>query len=275
MKIAVFMAGQLRFLDKTYKTFQNLFPGHDVDFFVHCWKSNQYSEKDMIDMVNPKEWIYEEEKNFQIDYDKIQEKFPNKRDARYIYGVFSHYYSLSTIKNFNLDEYDYVLRIRSDEYFVKDLNYLFDLVGNKFLMNYSGVGFLKGGNNNDLKPWSINGQTTIIGDCCFFAKKDVFLRFTNGLFEFLTDYENNRTHEHSLSWTSECQGREYLWYRDIPYRHVKFPYLLFRNHHKYMEPTMNELSVNDPFIKQFVENNPIHEINTNVKNNPELFGLFL
>ena len=42
-----------------------------------------------------------------------------------------------------------------------------------------------------------------------------------------------------------------------------------------MEPTMNELSINDPFIRQFVENNPIHEINTNVKNNPELFGLFL
>ena len=285
MKIAIFLAGALRFLDKCHTTFKNLFPGHEVDFFAHSWASNQYSEQQLIDMVEPKAWIYEKPKEtFNIDYDKLNSKFIRRRDSIYINRAFSHYYSISQIAKFDIASYDYVLRIRSDQYFTSDLLHLFDYVGNKLLMNYSGVGFTadaqlkqshvrwQGIHGNNLDPCSINRQTTYIGDCCFFARPQVFLNFAIGILDFFQDSENNRAHEGFASWQSENQVREWLWYKDIPYRHVSFPYLLFRNHHRIFEPGDEYPSVTDPFVLQFIKNNPINEVIHSTRNNPHLFG---
>ena len=41
MNIAVFLCGQVRELDKSYKTILNTFQNHNVDYYFHFWKNSK------------------------------------------------------------------------------------------------------------------------------------------------------------------------------------------------------------------------------------------
>lgn len=118
MKIAVCYSGIPKFFDKSHEYVNNnLFLNFEkVDVFFHCWQNNvlQTEKKKIIDLYNPKKYIFEDEKTHILNYPFKQSKsLPN--------NVFSMFYSIMKSNKLKKEyeqknnfKYDWVFRMRFD-----------------------------------------------------------------------------------------------------------------------------------------------------------------
>lgn len=141
MKLAVCISGQPRLLRECYPYIKkNILDGNDVDIFAHIWWSNDYQSKPFqlhynkkfpnedlgalfLEMYKPKEYIIEEQKEFDISYCKTYDSVWNETNIHnkiftptLLFALSSQYYSVAQADKLRqkYDEYDWVLRLRTD-----------------------------------------------------------------------------------------------------------------------------------------------------------------
>lgn len=118
-KIAVCVSGEFRHIihrvpEQQIRMLKSFLSGVDCDIFIHGWRST--SEALILNELNPKEYLFEDRKDFSALEKKIKFKEPNIKQGR-DNGSLSMFYSLQ--KSFEIlkahqENYDFVVRIRPD-----------------------------------------------------------------------------------------------------------------------------------------------------------------
>ncbi len=215
MNIAVFLCGQVRCLEKSYKTILNTFQNHNVDYYFHFWKEaprkeSQFSESFVLDVFKPKNYVFEKQIDFTNQARNLKSRaFAHPRESS-TYKVCSQYYSLSRSKDIIEDpnQYDYIAKLRTDMYFNQSIDYLLEeITDDQLLIAHHGV------------------IDFLLGDIAFFTTPKTFANFFN-LYEFLI---NEKYWQKKLQrMTSHYVLEAFVNYYNIDFKHVPFYFTLLR-----------------------------------------------
>jgi hypothetical protein len=130
MKLCVLISGPYRYLDKVLEQVNSLLLGSEYDIFIHIWKSDSsvkergskdYCLDSIRGLSNVIEVIEEKQKNEEEVLDDIKSIIPDFCIDRTIghssmTAMTGMFYAINKLYNSvaNIDEYDYVLRMRTD-----------------------------------------------------------------------------------------------------------------------------------------------------------------
>jgi len=118
-KIAVCVSGEFRHIvhrtpEQQVRNLKSFVSGVDCDFYIHGWRNS--SEALIIHELQPKAYLFEEQKSFHDLEKQIQFREPRLKPNRDL-GSLSMFYGIQKCHELvepNLDDYDYIIRIRPD-----------------------------------------------------------------------------------------------------------------------------------------------------------------
>jgi len=215
MKVAVFISGQLRELNKTWQRLITMFQKAEVDFYFHLWENDQFEKEWVLQTIKPVNYMFEP----QIDFNpqvKLINKYEKRSDKpQIIFNTCSQYYSVSQSKHIieNPDQYDFIVKIRTDMYFDSSLDKLLaEAKGDELL-----VSMLRG---NEVRYPQL-------GDISFLTTPHTFKKFFK-LYDFLIKPEK-WANKFLPKFTSHFMLKLFVDHFDIKYRHVPFNFILLRS----------------------------------------------
>ena len=120
-RVAVCISGEFRHKihrvpEQQVRMLKSFLSGVDCDVFIHGWHST--SEALIIDELKPKRYLFERRKDFTHLVERIWFCEPRLKEGR-DHGSLSMFYSLEQAFNLigdDLDQYDFVMRVRPDIY---------------------------------------------------------------------------------------------------------------------------------------------------------------
>tara|TARA_R110001606_G_scaffold8553_5_gene37663 strand:- start:8473 stop:9246 length:774 start_codon:yes stop_codon:yes gene_type:complete len=209
MKVALCFSGQPRYVEKSYEQFsKNILSNNDVDVFAHMWWDESYKGKSFVweskdkypedyspmdkfeELFKPK-WTFIEAhkpKEF-FGYDKFPTTslFDSSMDIDVIRSIVtrqrSQWYSIHwSMSHPNLDDYDLVVRARTDLTFEKPINFSDYDLDKVYMMD----GSLQCGGDRHYQDW-------------FWFGPPKHMRQINKTYEkILPFYKNGLKHMHEL-----------------------------------------------------------------------------
>ena len=186
-----FLHDEFRGYEQEVRHLLGFLSGVDCDLYIHSLK--QPCESYIIDVLKPKKFLFED----QIDFKEMASRISSTENS-YLKpgrneGSISMFYSMS--KSFslieNLDEYDYIVRIRPDiysEFTLKEI--LFNISDNgDFIPNvlYTPASFLSKGMNDQFAIGKVDVMSTYFSMYSYLQKNidKVFFNPENMLAEYL------------------------------------------------------------------------------------------
>ncbi|WP_205952054.1 DUF6492 family protein [Pantoea stewartii] len=128
-RIAVCLSGkfthnEFRGYEQQVRNLLGFLGGVDCDLYIHNWK--QACEAYIVDVLKPKKYFFEEEKNFKDIVEKINFNESSYLKPQRNQGTLSMFYSMEKVFSLieNPEDYDYIIRLRPDiysEYSLKEI----------------------------------------------------------------------------------------------------------------------------------------------------------
>lgn len=110
-----------------YKFLKKNVLNESTDIFIHGWDDNLEQTKKMLELIRPKKYIVEKQKKFNIkNLNKLFPFHPKNKQwnlKKYIFNIYSRFYSLKKVVSLVDRSYDIILVARFDCVFYKKINF--------------------------------------------------------------------------------------------------------------------------------------------------------
>ena len=195
MKIAICLSGKfsgkndrgdIQGFHKSYEYLKkNIIDDNDVDVFIHGWDDDEKTSKELIETIQPKNYLLEKQKEFKhpfSSYNFTPSGKWNTQDG--IRNNYSRFYSIQKSIGLVEDDYDFILLTRFDTVFYQPIDFE-GLTPNNFYVsnwnkNHLGYGF------ND--AWFLSSKENMKKYSEIYNKLNVYFKEDSNYFKFLVSH---------------------------------------------------------------------------------------
>jgi hypothetical protein len=190
--------GEIQGFTEPFKYFNENVITDDVDVFLHGWDDDESSSKNLIELVKPKKYLLEKQRQFNhpfTDYNFTPNGTWNTQKG--IFNNYSRFYSLKECVSLVDDSYDIIIISRFDTIFYEKLNYSL-LDKDKFYITNWHKNNERWGVND---AWFIGGNKLMKEFSLIYDRLEDYFDLDGGFLRYIKSYgltEKNITSGHAL-----------------------------------------------------------------------------